>query len=46
MPFPDPDERPGDERRFRIEFDLLLGALVLTIVLSARWLWHELTSLF
>jgi hypothetical protein len=46
MPFPDPNERPGDERGIKVEFAVLLAVLVLMLVLSVRWLWGELGSLF
>jgi hypothetical protein len=46
MPFPAPNERPGDERRMKIEFGLLLACIALILILSVRWLWDRLSALF
>ena len=45
MAFPDPDERPGDDRRLSIEFAILLGLFLVSLVAGLRELWRYLSTL-
>ena len=42
MPFPELEERPGDERRMKIEFALLLVAQLIILAAIARYLGNAL----
>ena len=46
MPFPEPDERPGEDLRLRTEFGVLLAVQLIILAAGARYLWHSVMALF
>jgi uncharacterized protein (UPF0333 family) len=45
MPFPDPDERPSDERNLKLEFALLLAFLIAVLIAGAYVLFGKLSAM-
>lgn len=46
MPFPNRDERTGDERRLRLEFAIMLMLSGVAFVAGVREVWVTLSGLF
>jgi hypothetical protein len=45
MPFPDPDERPPDERGLKLECSVLLALMLILLAVGVRSAWDMLSAL-
>jgi hypothetical protein len=45
VPFPDPDERPKEERNLKLEFGVLLVLTLILLIASIRATWNWLAAL-